>query len=118
MKDLNIIDLIDGVRQRSGHRIRRRVAGANGRRERQRAVAAPTQVSPSERSAGAQRHASLAERGYIDERGDARRQLRSLKKALPTDDPREVAGKLSELLRRIAMARTRRREAAGSCVKF
>ena len=46
-------------------------------------------------------------------RGDARRQLRALKKALPKDDPRQVAGRLSELLRRIAMARSGRREAAG-----
>jgi hypothetical protein len=46
-------------------------------------------------------------------RGDARRQLRALKKALPKDDPREVASRLSELLRRIAMARSGRREAAG-----
>lgn len=45
-------------------------------------------------------------------RGDARRQLRALKKALSQDDPREVAGRLSELLRRIAMARSGRREAA------
>jgi hypothetical protein len=44
-------------------------------------------------------------------RGDARRQLRALKKALPKDDPRQVAGRLSELLRRIAMARSGRREA-------
>ncbi|MDH5470479.1 MAG: DUF4381 domain-containing protein [Gammaproteobacteria bacterium] len=46
-------------------------------------------------------------------RGDARRQLRALKKALRHDDPRDVAGRLSILLRRIAMARSGRREAAG-----
>jgi hypothetical protein len=36
-----------------------------------------------------------------------------LKKALSKDDPRNIAGQLSELLRRIAMARSGRREAAG-----
>ena len=46
-------------------------------------------------------------------RGDARRQLRALKKALRKDNPREVAGNLSVLLRRIAMARSDRRQAAG-----
>ena len=49
---------------------------------------------------------------WVGWRGDARRQLRALKKALPQDDPRAVAGRLSELLRRIAMARSGRREAA------
>ena len=51
--------------------------------------------------------------GWLGWRGDARRQLRELKKALATDDPHAVAGRLSELLRRIAMARSGRREAAG-----
>ena len=46
-------------------------------------------------------------------RGDARRQLRGLKKAVRNIPPRAVAGNLSELLRRIAMARSDRREAAG-----
>ncbi len=46
-------------------------------------------------------------------RGDARRQLRALKKALRKDNPRDVAGQLSILLRRIAMARSGRRQAAG-----
>ncbi|MDH3980114.1 MAG: DUF4381 domain-containing protein [Gammaproteobacteria bacterium] len=50
---------------------------------------------------------------WLGWRGDARRQLRMLKKALHNDDPLEVAGRLSELLRRIAMARSARREAAG-----
>jgi hypothetical protein len=50
---------------------------------------------------------------WLGWRGDARRQLRSLKKALRTDDPREVASRLSELLRRIAMARSGRQAAAG-----
>jgi hypothetical protein len=50
---------------------------------------------------------------WLGWRGDARRQLRTLKKALRNDDPRAVAGRLSELLRRIAMARSDRREAAG-----
>jgi hypothetical protein len=50
---------------------------------------------------------------WLGWRGDARRQLRELKKALRSDDPREVAGRLSELLRRIAMARSGRKEAAG-----
>jgi hypothetical protein len=46
-------------------------------------------------------------------RGDARRQLRALQKALRREDPRTVAGRLSTLLRRIAMARVGRRQAAG-----
>jgi hypothetical protein len=46
-------------------------------------------------------------------RGDARRQLRELKKALRNEDPRDVAGRLSILLRRIAMARSGRQQAAG-----
>jgi len=50
---------------------------------------------------------------WVGWRGDARRQLRALKKSLPEEDPREVAGRLSELLRRIAMAHSGRREAAG-----
>ena len=50
---------------------------------------------------------------WLGWRRDAHRQLRALKKALPREDPREVAGRLSELLRRIAMARSGRRTAAG-----
>ena len=50
---------------------------------------------------------------WVGWRGDARRQLRQLKKALAKGEPREVADQLSELLRRIAMARSGRREAAG-----
>jgi hypothetical protein len=50
---------------------------------------------------------------WIGWRGDARRQLRYLKKALAKGEPREIADRLSELLRRIAMARSGRREAAG-----
>ena len=50
---------------------------------------------------------------WVGWRGDARRQLRALKKALSVEDPRAVAGRLSELLRRIAMAHSGRREAAG-----
>jgi hypothetical protein len=50
---------------------------------------------------------------WVGWRGDARRQLRALKKALAKDDPRQIADQLSELLRRIAMARSGRREAAG-----
>lgn len=46
-------------------------------------------------------------------RGDARRQLRVLQKALRQEEPRTVAGRLSTLLRRIAMARVGRRQAAG-----
>lgn len=46
-------------------------------------------------------------------RGDARRQLRTLQKALRREEPRTVAGQLSTLLRRIAMARVGRRQAAG-----
>jgi hypothetical protein len=50
---------------------------------------------------------------WIGWRGDARRQLRRLKKSLAKGNPREIADQLSELLRRIAMARSGRREAAG-----
>jgi len=46
-------------------------------------------------------------------RGDARRQLRALQKALRQEEPRAVVGRLSTLLRRIAMARGGRRQAAG-----
>ncbi|MGB5260943.1 MAG: DUF4381 domain-containing protein [Gammaproteobacteria bacterium] len=46
-------------------------------------------------------------------RGDARRQLRELKRALRKGDPRDVAGQLSILLRRIAIARSGRDQAAG-----
>jgi hypothetical protein len=46
-------------------------------------------------------------------RSDARRQLRALRKAVSREDSREVAARLSELLRRIAMARSGRRAAAG-----
>ncbi|MGB5540606.1 MAG: DUF4381 domain-containing protein [Gammaproteobacteria bacterium] len=46
-------------------------------------------------------------------RGDARRQLRALRKALRQEEPRAVASRLSTLLRRIAMARGGRRQAAG-----
>ena len=45
-------------------------------------------------------------------RGDARRQLRDLKKVLASKDPQLVAGRLSELLRRIAMVRSGRQQAA------
>jgi hypothetical protein len=51
--------------------------------------------------------------GWLGWRGDARRQLRELKKSLATDDPHAVAGRLSELLRRIAMVRSGRQQAAG-----
>lgn len=51
---------------------------------------------------------------WVGWRGDARRRLRQLKKALARGgEPREIADQLSELLRRIAMARSGRREAAG-----
>jgi hypothetical protein len=50
---------------------------------------------------------------WLGWRADARRQLHSLKKALSTEDPREIASRLSELLRRIAMVRSGRRAAAG-----
>ena len=50
---------------------------------------------------------------WLGWRGDARRQLRRLKKALSKGEPRDIASQLSELLRRIAMARSGRREAAG-----
>lgn len=46
-------------------------------------------------------------------RGDARRQLRDLKRALRKGDPRDVAGRLSILLRRIAIARSGRDQTAG-----
>ena len=51
--------------------------------------------------------------GWLGWRGDARRQLRGLKKSLATEDPHAVAGRLSELLRRIAMVRSGRQQAAG-----
>jgi hypothetical protein len=41
-------------------------------------------------------------------RGDARRQLRALHKAIKQEHPREIAGRLSILLRRVAMARSGR----------
>lgn len=51
---------------------------------------------------------------WVGWRGDARRRLRQLKKALARGgEPRDIADQLSELLRRIAMARSGRREAAG-----
>lgn len=50
--------------------------------------------------------------GWLGWRGDARRQLRELKKALSIESPNTVACKLSELLRRIAMVRSGHREAA------
>jgi Domain of unknown function (DUF4381) len=46
-------------------------------------------------------------------RGDARRHLRALRRDLVKVEPREIAGRLSTLLRRIAMARGGRRQAAG-----
>jgi hypothetical protein len=46
-------------------------------------------------------------------RNDARRQLRALQQALRKDDPRDVAGRLSTLLRRIAIARGGRFQVAG-----
>lgn len=46
-------------------------------------------------------------------RSDARRKLRALRRELPRKNPRDIAGRLSELLRRIAMARSGRRVAAG-----
>jgi hypothetical protein len=50
---------------------------------------------------------------WLGWRGDARRQLRELKKALASEDPHVVAGRLSELLRRIAMVRSGRQQTAG-----
>jgi hypothetical protein len=50
--------------------------------------------------------------GWLGWRGDARRQLRELKKTLSGEDPQVVAGRLSELLRRIAMVRSGRQETA------
>jgi hypothetical protein len=54
----------------------------------------------------------ICKTGWLGWRGDAHRQLRELKKALASEDPHAVAGRLSELLRRIAMVRSGRREAA------
>ena len=48
---------------------------------------------------------------WLGWRSDARRNLAALRKALPKGSPRDVAGQLSELLRRIAMARSGRRTA-------
>jgi len=50
--------------------------------------------------------------GWFGWRGDARRQLRDLKKALSSENLQVVAGRLSELLRRIAMVRSGRQQAA------
>jgi hypothetical protein len=61
----------------------------------------------------AMRHWLVYHAPWIGWRGDARRQLRALKKSLAVQEPRIVAGQLSELLRRIAMAHSGRREAAG-----
>ena len=51
--------------------------------------------------------------GWLGWRSDARRQLRALRKALGKEDLHVVAGRLSELLRRIAMVRSGRQQAAG-----
>ena len=45
-------------------------------------------------------------------RGDARRQLRALHKAMKKEHPRDIASRLSILLRRVAMARSGRRGTA------
>jgi hypothetical protein len=50
---------------------------------------------------------------WLGWRSDARRKLSALRRELPKGNPRDVAGRLSELLRRIAMARSGRRVAAG-----
>jgi hypothetical protein len=50
---------------------------------------------------------------WLGWRSDARRKLSALRRALSKENPRDVAGRLSELLRRIAMARSGRRVAAG-----
>ena len=50
--------------------------------------------------------------GWFGWRGDARRQLRDLKKALASENLQVVAGRLSELLLRIAMVRSGRQQAA------
>jgi hypothetical protein len=46
-------------------------------------------------------------------RADALRQLRALKKALKHEDPQAIAGRLSELLRRIAVVHGGRQQTAG-----
>jgi hypothetical protein len=51
--------------------------------------------------------------GPRDWRMEARRLLRDLRRRLPMLDGREAAGEFSELMRRIAMARTSRDECAG-----
>ncbi len=58
------------------------------------------------------RHWLIYNTGLLGWRGDARRQLRELKQSLASEDPQLIAGRLSELLRRIAMVRGGRREAA------
>lgn len=50
---------------------------------------------------------------WLNWRGEARRKLHALSRALPQEDPRVIADSLSELLRRIAMASKGRRVAAG-----
>ena len=52
-------------------------------------------------------------KGWFGWRGEARRELRVLKKALKSEDPYVVAGKLSELMRRIAMVHSGRQQTAG-----
>jgi len=51
--------------------------------------------------------------GWFGWRGEARRELRVLKKALKHEDPYVVAGRLSELMRRIAMVHSGRQQTAG-----
>ena len=51
--------------------------------------------------------------GPADWRGEATRQIRSLRERLAWADARTLAGELSELLRRIAIARAGRRDCAG-----
>lgn len=46
-------------------------------------------------------------------RGDARRRLRSLRRRLGREQPRPIVDELSELMRRIAIARCGRRDCAG-----
>jgi hypothetical protein len=51
--------------------------------------------------------------GWFGWRGEAQRELRLLKKTLNSEEPYGVACRLSELLRRIAMAHSGRQQTAG-----
>ncbi len=55
----------------------------------------------------------VARRPSMSWRRDAQRQLRALRRRMRTEEPKTIAGELSELLRRIAIVRAGREQAAG-----